>query len=106
MPLRDGWPEGGERVRDLEPPRAEAVDLGGPAAGASGPAPFARRLEDVAPEQHSLQVRGRDVVAQRGGVDVAQLRERECRRREQIGRAHVCTPLTLSARMPTSASKR
>ena len=66
-----------EGIRDLELTYAEPVYLGRPAAGASRLAPRARRLEHVAPQQHALQVRRRDVVAEGGGIEVAQLGERE-----------------------------
>ena len=77
-----GRPERRERVGDLEQARAEAVDLGRAAACAPRAASRACRLEHVPPQQDPLQVGGRDVVPERGGVDLAQLREREGRRRE------------------------
>ena len=58
---------------------AEAVDLGRTPARAARLAPRAGRLEHVAAQEHALQVRRRDVVAERGGVEVAQLGERERR---------------------------
>ena len=40
------------------------------------------RLEDAAPDQDPVEVRRRDVVSERGSVQLAQLRERELVRRE------------------------
>ena len=55
----------------------------GPAAGVPGLPALARRLEHAAPHEHALEVRRRDVVPERGRVDVAELAEREGLRRER-----------------------
>ena len=82
----------GERIGDLEPARAEAVERRGAAAGAAGIAPPARRLEHVPSQEHPLQVRRRDLVAERRDVEIAQLGDRErpaarARRRRSCTRA-------------------
>ena len=71
-----GGPQRRERVGDLELARAEAVDRRGPAAAPPGCAarPSARA---AAAEQDALEVRRRHGVAERRGVDVAQLARRE-----------------------------
>ena len=45
-------------------------------------APLAGGLEQPAAEEHPLQVRRGDVVSERGGIDLAELRDRERLRRE------------------------
>ena len=69
--------EGCELVRHLEPLGGEAEERGRAAARAARGAPLADPLQDAAPEQHTLQVRRRDVVAQRRDIDLAQLGDRE-----------------------------
>ena len=69
--------ENGERVGDLEAGAREAVDGGRAAARPAGRARLAGRLQQAAPEQHALEVRGRYIVAERGAVEAPQLRDRE-----------------------------
>src|SRR5204863_1735584 len=76
-------PQHGELVRDLEPRRAEAKDRCRPAAPAAGAAALAGRLDDSAPEQHALEVGRRDIVAERGRIEITELRDRELRRCER-----------------------
>ena len=59
------------------------------AAGPAGGAPLADPLQDAAAKEHALEVRGRDVVAQRGDVDLAELRDRECVGREREAEVRV-----------------
>src|SRR5207245_3074635 len=58
-------------------------------AGPPGGPLLARRLEDAAPQEHALQVRRRDLVAERRGVEVAELGDREGRRREREAEVRV-----------------
>ena len=82
-------PEHRELVRDLEAGRAEAVQLRGDRRRGRG-ALRARPLEHAAPQEDALEVRGGDVVPERGGIEVAELRDRERRRREREAEV-VCT---------------
>src|SRR2546422_3892949 len=75
--LGRGRPQHGELVRDLDAPRAEAEERGWAAASRAGWAPRARSLDHAAPQQDAVQVRRRDVVPQRRGVEVPELRDRE-----------------------------
>src|SRR5437762_2149659 len=76
-------PEHRELVRDLEPRRAEAEDRRRTAATPAGAAPLAGCLDDAAAKQDALEVRGRHVVSERGPIKLAELRDRELRRRER-----------------------
>ena len=51
--------------------------------GAAGLATLAGRLENAASHEHALEIRRGEVVAERGRVDVAELAQRECLRRER-----------------------
>src|SRR6185503_11866522 len=74
-------PEDRELVGHLEAPRAEPEHRGrAPAAGARCAA-LARRLDHAPAQQHALQVRRRDVVPERGGIELAELGDRERPRR-------------------------
>src|SRR5581483_7870957 len=78
---RGAWsgPQRGELVRDLQLPPPEAVEGGGAAARRAGLAACAGRLEHPPAEEHALEVRRRDLVAERRAVEVAELRDRERR---------------------------
>ena len=78
-----------EGVGDLQLPRAEAEERSRTAARRAGGAPAAGGLEHVPPQEDALQVRRRDVVAERGGVDLAELRDREGLRCEREARVRV-----------------
>src|SRR5262249_37250983 len=82
-PRRSRRPEDGELVGDLQPLRAEAEQGAWPTAGRPGRTSAACRDEHVAADEHALEVRRRDVVTERGAVDVAELRDGELRRRER-----------------------
>src|SRR5436190_10546886 len=86
---RSAGPQNRELVRDLEALRAEPVERGRPAARAARLSPLARRREHAPAEEHALEVRRRDVVPERGDVDLAQLRQREARRGEREARVRV-----------------
>ena len=75
-------PQGGERIGDRERLAGERELLGGTPAGPARVAAAARRHERTAADQHALEVRRRHVVAERRRVDVAELVQREGRRRE------------------------
>ncbi len=62
---------------DHQGPGPEPVERGWPAARVRRPGRRRGGLDDAAPGQHPLQVGGRDRVAERGGVDVPQLGDRE-----------------------------
>ena len=76
-------PQGGERIGDRECLIGEGELLGGTPAGPARVAAAARRHERTAADEHALEVRRRDVVAERRRVDVAELVQREGRRRER-----------------------
>src|SRR5437868_10654181 len=78
-----------ELVGNLELAGAEAVERRGAAARAARLSPAAGRLQEAAANEDALEVRRRDLVAERGGVDVAELREREVGRREREARVRV-----------------
>src|SRR5689334_8502337 len=67
----------------LEAPGAEAEDRRRSAAAAAGGAALARRLDHAPAQQDALEVRRRDVVPEGGGVELAELRDRERPRRER-----------------------
>src|SRR5437764_14629200 len=73
-------PERRELVRHLEPLRREAEERRGAPARPAGRADALNALELATAHEHALQVRRRDVVAERRDVDQAQLRHREGRR--------------------------
>src|SRR5918995_5581791 len=74
-----GRAQRGERVGDPQDVLGEAEDRGrAPARGAGGGGPTGGD-EDAAAGQDTLQVGGRDAVPEGGGVEVAQLRDRELR---------------------------
>ena len=99
-------PERRERVGDLERPVAEPEDLGRAAAGAAGRAPLARRVDHAAALEHPAQVRRRDLVAECGDVDLAQLGEREGRRREREAGVRVRELRPAAARGRRARSRR
>src|SRR5262249_46945411 len=72
-----------ELVCDLQLPRAEAHDRRRAAAASARGTPLTRGLDHPAAQQHALQVRRRDVVAERRSVEVPELRDRALRRRER-----------------------
>ena len=59
-----------ELIGDLELRRAETEERRRPAAGVARLSALAGRLEHTAPDEHALEVRRRDVVSERGRVDV------------------------------------
>ena len=67
----------GERIRDRQFARGEAVDGRRAAALAPGGAAVAGRLEQAAALEHAAQVGRVHWVAERGGVDAAELGDRE-----------------------------
>src|SRR5439155_15154869 len=67
---------------NLQAPLSKPEQGAGPPSGWAGGAAGSGRIEDVAADEHALEVRRRDLVAERGGVEVAELRDREQRRRE------------------------
>ena len=71
--------ERGEGIGDDQGPGREPVERGRPAAQRRGPGGAGRRLDDAAAGQDALQVGRRDRVADRRGVDVPQLGDRERR---------------------------
>src|SRR5438093_5520497 len=77
-----GRAQDGELVGDLEAPAAEPEERRRTAAGAARRAPLAGRLEQAAPQQHPLEVRRRDLVPERGRVELPKLGDRERLRRE------------------------
>src|SRR6185312_13411526 len=93
-------PEDRELVGDLEAPRAEAEDRGRPAAAAAGGAALARRLDHAPAQQYALEVCRRDVVPEGGGVELAELGDRELRGREGEAdvRVRELCPQALAAR--------
>src|SRR5439155_17498115 len=70
-------PQHGELVGDLERARLEAEEGGRPAAGGARRAVLAGVGQDAPAEQHALQIRRRDLVAQRRHVPLPPLRDRE-----------------------------
>src|SRR5439155_1780524 len=78
-----GRPEHGELVRNLELRRVEPEHGGRAPAAAAWRALLARALDHAATQEDALQVGRRDVVPERGGVELAQLRDRELRRRQR-----------------------
>ena len=78
-----GRPQHRELVGHVQLLGREAEEGRRPAAGAARLPSLARCLEQPAPDEHTLEIRGRHVVAQCGRVEVAQLAERERVRRER-----------------------
>src|SRR6516225_3375638 len=72
-----------ELVGDREGARAEPVELGRPPARAPRWAPVPSGLENAAAQKHALQVGCGDLVAERSGVEVAQLGHAELSGRER-----------------------
>ena len=95
-----------ELVGDLQPAAAEAEERARPAAGRARSAPPAGRLEHAPPEQHALEVRRRDVVPERRGVEVAELGDRELVRREREADVRVRRASRAAARGRRARSRR
>ena len=64
---RSGRPEHGELVGDLQAPLSKPEQGAGPPSGRAGRAAGSGRIEHVAADEHALEVRRRDLVAERGG---------------------------------------
>ena len=64
-------PQDGELIGDLKLAPLEAIDRSRAATGRPGLAPAAHRDEQASPYEHALEVRRRDVVAERGAVVIA-----------------------------------
>ena len=96
----------GELVGDLEPARPEAERLAPAGRPRAGLAALAGRLERAAPEQHALEVRRRDVVAERGRVEVAQLGDRERARARARSRRSCTRACRAAARGRRARSRR
>ena len=85
----DGRSQHRERVRDLEPPRAEAEHRrGAPTRGTVCATPSGR-LDRAAAHEDAFEVRRRDVVSERGLVDLGEFRERELPGSEREGDVRV-----------------
>src|SRR5471030_1736284 len=67
-----GWPEGGELVGHLEAPQPEAEQRRGAPARAAGRAAAVGALEHSPAHEYALEVRRREVVLERRGVDLEQ----------------------------------
>src|SRR5687767_15324242 len=66
----------------------------------------ASRLERLYPAKDPKGPRGPPVAASGGEVRTAAIEVLQFRRGAEIGRAHVCTPATSLARMPSSARNK
>jgi hypothetical protein len=66
-------PQNGELIGDLKLTPLEAVDRGRTPAGRAGLASVSHRDEQPPAHEHTLEIRRRDVVTERGAVMVAQL---------------------------------
>src|SRR5580765_7178300 len=78
-----------ELIRDRELARAEAKDSRRTPAGRPRRPALARVFQELTPDEDALQVRGRDLVAERGGVQLAELGDGERRRREREAQVRV-----------------
>src|SRR5207253_646934 len=104
--LREGGTRGSggsqnrKRIGDLEPPAAKSIESSRTAAARARRTPCTGRLDHCASDENPLEVRRGDRVRERGGVEIAELRERELVRREREAdvRVRELRPQPLAAR--------